>query len=134
MKARFWPNNGEASLLAQKIRTQVTITYSFYAIFVPLTIVLFSYCDVSLFYSVAIGYFVAAFFEELSTLYFLYKERLALRQFLFSLTTAALSASLAAIFIWALINFLSLAGQPATIIGILTLKLLQPLSRVWFLQ
>lgn len=134
LKTKLWPNGGASSepfaQLAEKIRLNTTISYAFYAIFVPITVISYVCYHVWFFAAVFFGYFVGAVFEELCVSVLLYAKRLVIRNVCISLLWSACCAGLAALVIWATTNLLGLEGQAATIIGIITLKLVQPLRRI----
>jgi hypothetical protein len=127
LKSRFWPNGAATDQLSQKIRTNTTITYVFFAIFVPITIVLYAHFHMNFTVSMASGYLLGGVVEELGILRILYKERLAVQKILFCLIWSTLCAGFAATSIWVMMQYMGLAGQPATIIGIILARLIQPL-------
>ena len=131
IKAALWPTterSGNFALLDKKLNLLAIGRYIFYGLLVGLTILgygKFGY----LFYAVfGAAFFVGMVCEELYNLVVIYEQRITANIVVRMLAWSACCGIACALIVMGIMQGFGYGGQPATIIAVIVLKLIQPLG------
>jgi hypothetical protein len=102
--------------------------YGFYGFLVGITYMGYAKYGIDFYYAFAAGYFIGMIFEELYNLIRLYEQKLEVKYVVPMILWSAFCSIVSAAIVWVMMSMLGYSGQPATIVSVLLLKLVQPLG------
>lgn len=138
LKAALWPAHERPGFfheLPTKLDENKFSMYGFYVFLVGISYLAVARYNLDFNYSFAAAFFIGMMFEEFYNLTQIYDQKPTAKPLLAMFIWSATCAITASALVWVMVGIAGISGQPATIISVILLKLIQPLgSRKFILE
>jgi hypothetical protein len=131
VKAALWPATAHPGFflkLPAKLDLNKFGVYGFYGFLVGITYLVYAKYGFNFYYAFAAAFFVGVIFEESYNVIKLYEQQLTTKLTMRIILWAAFCAMLASAIVWMMMQQFGYSGQVATIVSVITAKLVQPLG------
>jgi hypothetical protein len=130
LKAELWPTHerpGFLALLPAKLQLLTWARYGFFLLLVGISYLAYGRLDINFIYAFTAAFFVGMIFEELYSTTKIYEQPIS-KKLLFATVVWSIICAVGATAIVILADYLGASNQAATIIGVIIVKLIQPLG------
>ncbi len=131
LKAALWPAHERPGFfheLPGKLDLNKFGMYGFYVFLVGITYMGYGKYGFDFNYAFAVAFFIGMMFEEFYNFTKIYDQELAAKSLAAMIIWSAFCAITASALVWVMVGIAGISGQPATIISVVLLKLIQPLG------
>lgn len=131
LKTILWgthERSGFFAKLPEKLDLNKYGMYGFYIFLVGITYFGYGKYGFDFNYAFTAAFFVGMTYEEIYNVLKIYNQTLTIKSLISTILWAATCSFTASAIVWAMIGFMHVSGQPATIISVVVVKLIQPLG------